>query len=278
MITVENDRVVFAEPTIYIKEPSFLLDYIYAFIRHSRERSVPLKQDEQFFAFVRKTNYVLTHYRRKEAFCKKLNWYIYNEKLDNKEFVTMFNILDDLEIFDHILPELSRAKTVGQDKKNSDILYWHIVKLLEICPNSGVYRWASILHDLGKYYTEKIGDDGGKHYFYHEYVSYLLAKDILFRFGVSPQDKELILSIVRFHMLPLNYQRNPTWSIDAFRRYIEKCGQHSLEIALFAIHDKKSSNNNEEYLRPLYKFHSVVKNLIDSNTAYHEMKVEKVEE
>jgi hypothetical protein len=262
MIAIENNSVVFKDPLIYMKEPSFLLDYIYAFIKHSRENQIALKCDEEFFSFVKSHNYVLRHHKRRESFCHKMNYYMFTEKMSGKEFVVMMGILNNLEILEHILPEFSIAKNIGQDKKNSDNLYWHIMKLLEIVPENGIYRWSAILHDLGKYYTEKI-EEKGKHYFFHEYVSYLLAKDILYRFKVQEQDKQRILDIVRFHMLPLNYQRNPYWSIDAFKRYIDKCQNSSLDVALFAIHDKRSSNENQSYLAPLYEFYSKVKTLME---------------
>lgn len=277
MITIEENKVIFSEHKLYIKNPAFLLDYLYALIRHSRNQELDLLPDKEFFEFVKCTNYVFSHYQKLKSFCEKFNNYMFLNGLDGKEMAVMINYLSDLEVLEHILPELTRSKFVGQNKKNSDILYWHIIKLIEIVPNNGVQRWAALLHDLGKYYTEKVDNEGDKHYYYHEYVSYLLAKNILYRFNVKDPERTKILDIVRYHMLPLNYQRKPDWDTNAFLRYIEKCSPNGEDVALFALHDKMSSNNNPEYLKPLYKFYSYVRTLNQkANKVIQVVNVEKV--
>ena len=66
--------------------------------------------------------------------------------------------------------------------------------------------YASLLHDVGKLYTQEIDNDGIAHYFNHGNVGcYSLLQNIDV-FGLSPSEIINALFYINYHMLPFNWE------------------------------------------------------------------------
>lgn len=163
---------------------------------------------------------------------------------------------DRLKVLPIFLPAISDLKRIPQDKKDGDVLS-HTITVLNyidiLFPHKGMLfmKYAALFHDSGK--KETMRSDKGKTSFYgHESES---AKHLIRAckaFDLLPEDDLLRAeTVVKNHMFPLAYQRNPDWGIDAVRNFVERChGLHDFVIDL-AIADKRANSANKEYIEPL---------------------------
>lgn len=177
---------------------------------------------------------------------------MFNHILSLSDAHIILNKFLKLFILDVFIPELSRLKDIPQNKFKSINAFDHTMKVLSVVtPDNNVMRWSAILHDTGKYDTyTKFGN-----FYHHADYSASYAVDILDRFNVQNKDK--IVSIVKNHMYPLDYQRNPNWTDMAINSFIDRCGaKNALDVIEFSIFDKKSENNNKQYLLPLYDLYT----------------------
>ena len=67
-----------------------------------------------------------------------------------------------------------------------------------------ILKWTMFLHDIGKPYVKIVNDDGSESFAGHDDKSVELAKDILPRFKVTEEEKEIILKLIKYHDRYLN--------------------------------------------------------------------------
>lgn len=98
------------------------------------------------------------------------------------------------------IPEL--LPCVGFDQKNRHhcyTLYEHIVQATAAVPAEPVLRWTMLLHDIGKVKTFTVDDGGQGHFYGHPGVSADMAEEICRRLRMRRQDREDIVTLIRWH-------------------------------------------------------------------------------
>lgn len=163
----------------------------------------------------------------------------------NKLLIDIFRDLDDLSI-------------VPQRKRRAKDVFSHTLNVLNNVPiDDYALRWAALLHDIGKYNTWLLH----KNFKHHEIYSYKRAITILDRFRVLESLK--ILRVVKHHMYPLEYQRNPIWKEESIIKFIDVCGpEYVLSVIQFSIYDKLAEQN-EKTVEPLISLMEKVKKLLN---------------
>lgn len=154
---------------------------------------------------------------------------------NNKEAIT--NIITDVLIDDNvyeILSKLSRESDFVElfpefyikNEYNEDVIncqqnstyhkygvFGHILHTIEYAGNSQIpvsswqkkiLKWTMLLHDIGKPYVKKIFEDGTESFAGHEDVSFEISKGILDRFFFTDAEKQIILTLVKYHDKFLN--------------------------------------------------------------------------
>ena len=155
--------------------------------------------------------------------------------------------LSRLYILELILPEVDKLKEIEQNKSKSKNAFEHTLNVINSIPCDDItMRWVGLLHDIGKVITHKKSGN----FLNHSEESYRLAIPILYSMQIEQID--LILNIIRNHMIPLDYQRNPNWKDDTIERFINKIGKELfLKTIEFSYYDKKAENTNELFLDPI---------------------------
>lgn len=67
-----------------------------------------------------------------------------------------------------------------------------------------ILKWTMLLHDIGKPYVKVVSDDGRESFAGHDDKSVELAVGILDRFVFSPEEKHIILTLIKYHDKFLN--------------------------------------------------------------------------
>ena len=62
-----------------------------------------------------------------------------------------------------------------------------------------IIKWTMFLHDIGKPYVKKISEDGTDSFVGHDEKSIELAETILNRFDFSKEEKNIILTLIKYH-------------------------------------------------------------------------------
>jgi poly(A) polymerase len=135
-------------------------------------------------------------------------------------------LLKQYQLLPHLLPELLACDGISQDKEGEPDLWQHSLATLSrlaLKCSSLPERWAALLHDIGKPETIKI-TNGIQTFFGHEETGARLALNLLDRLRASNEEKEEIVFLVRWHMLPMQYQT--VWSDAAVKRFIRRMGKY----------------------------------------------------
>lgn len=141
--------------------------------------------------------------------------------------------LKNTGILKYILPEVAMCFEIQQKSPNRHHIYdvgTHLVKSLEACPSKDVItRFATLIHDIGKYKTYRKDEDSGQITFYnHEVVGTQQAKKIAERFKLSKKESEKLVRLVQFHQFTVSEDQ----SDKAVRRFIREVGKEYLQDML----------------------------------------------
>jgi poly(A) polymerase len=176
--------------------------------------------------------------------------------------------LDRLGLIKIFFPDLEVLKDVPQNKRKTLNAFQHTLKVLNEVDKRHddiVMKLAALFHDLGKaqcwFGNANMINTGraalGKDNFhYHEYHSEIIAAKILDTFPIitDPIQIKRLFTIIRYHMRPLAYQRQPNWkdsTICNFHYDVRSRGSNIFEIIDFAICDKLSTNKHIKHLEEL---------------------------
>jgi tRNA nucleotidyltransferase/poly(A) polymerase len=102
----------------------------------------------------------------------------------------------------------------------------------------GLAMLGTLLHDIGKPLTLKIGEDDRLHYYGHDRIGAELAWEAARRLQLSNAEAEWIRTLVRYHMhlLPL-VNSNDLPDRKAIYRFFEKTGEVGVAIAMLSLAD-----------------------------------------
>ena len=117
-----------------------------------------------------------------------------------------FELLDELGLLSHVLPEIARMKGVQQPTQfhpEGDV-WIHTLLMLEMLPAgaSPTLAWGTLLHDVGKppTFAPPTGPEGRIRFDGHVEVGTKMAEDICRRFRFSNDDTEQIAALVANHL------------------------------------------------------------------------------
>jgi len=117
-----------------------------------------------------------------------------------------FELLDELGLLSHVLPEIARMKGVQQPPQfhpEGDV-WIHTLLMLEMLPAgaSPTLAWGTLLHDVGKppTFAPPTGPEGRIRFDGHVEVGTKMAEDICRRFRFSNDDTEQIAALVANHL------------------------------------------------------------------------------
>jgi len=98
-----------------------------------------------------------------------------------------------------VIPELTLLCGLTQNKYHAFTAWTHTMLTVNNAEKNLVTRWASLLHDIGKFNT--VSDtDTGRHFYEHHKVGALIGEKILRRLKFSNEFIESVVFIIRNHM------------------------------------------------------------------------------
>lgn len=125
------------------------------------------------------------------------------------------------------LPEIRPMFGLEQRNPHHDRDVWaHTIAVVSAIPAEPVLRWAALFHDIGKPACFSIAADGIGHFYGHAKKSVEIAEGILTRLCFDEGTAQRILTLIRYHDLPLTAEEKPVrrllrkLGVDAFRQLI----------------------------------------------------------
>ncbi len=82
-------------------------------------------------------------------------------------------------------------------------IFEHTLQALNAVKAEPCLRWAALLHDIGKVKCFTLDEDGIGHFYGHATHSEHIAETVLQRFRMSNKRSERILTLVKYHDLPI---------------------------------------------------------------------------
>jgi poly(A) polymerase len=135
------------------------------------------------------------------------------------------DLLVELGLMEWIIPEVLELRGVSQQVQPrvpaSKDVYTHVLKVVERSAPRLVTRWAALLHDIAKPRTKTV-EDNKVHFFGHEDIGAILAREILKRLHFDRDFIENVSRIVRLHMRANAYTTD--WTDGAVRRLMLDSG------------------------------------------------------
>ncbi|HEX6798862.1 MAG TPA: HD domain-containing protein [Ktedonobacterales bacterium] len=137
-------------------------------------------------------------------------------------------LLVDLGLMPYIVPEVQVLRGVNQALAGrSKDVYEHVLRVVERTPLRPAARWAGLLHDIAKPRTRSM--EGGQiHFFGHEDVGAVMARDILRRLKFDRPFIEHVSRLVKLHMRANAYTAE--WTDGAVRRLMLDAGDTLVDL------------------------------------------------
>ena len=134
-------------------------------------------------------------------------------------------LIVDLGLAPYVLPEVLELRGVSQlptpKAPRSKDVYAHVLRVVAGIPNRPATRWAALLHDIAKPRTRSV-ENGQVHFFGHEDVGAVMARDILRRLKFDKPFIDHVARLVKLHMRANGYL--PDWTDGAVRRLMLDAG------------------------------------------------------
>ena len=140
-------------------------------------------------------------------------------------------LLRELGLLKHIIPELEEGYGVGQNKHHTYEVYKHNLLCLEFAAKKGFNKYvkmAALLHHVGKPRV-KSGEGADSTFYNHEIVGAKMCRQILNRLKFSKKDVEKITKLVRYHLFYYNVDEVGEASV---RRLVRQAGPENMEELL----------------------------------------------
>ena len=102
-------------------------------------------------------------------------------------------------------------------------------------------KLAGFLHDIGKFSTWTIENDGRHRFIRHDEIGADIAKGILTKQKFSKKQTEYISFIIRHHMYPSSVVGSPNLNDKIYMRYIRKAGDNAIDLITIAKADRLSA-------------------------------------
>ncbi len=116
-------------------------------------------------------------------------------------------------------PELVESVGCEQNKYHAFDVWGHAMACLDACEPEPILRMAALLHDVGKPRSRAFSEKTNDFTFYeHEAIGGRMAEPILQRLKFSNDEKTLVASLVRHHLICYTSD----WSDAAVRRWMRR--------------------------------------------------------
>lgn len=102
-------------------------------------------------------------------------------------------------------------------------------------------KFAGFLHDIGKFSTWTIEDNGRHRFIRHDEIGAELAKGILKEQKFSKKQIDYISFVIRNHIYPSSVISSPEINDKIYMRYIRKAGDNSIDLITIAKADRLSA-------------------------------------
>jgi tRNA nucleotidyltransferase (CCA-adding enzyme) len=138
-----------------------------------------------------------------------------------------FGILDlyDVQLLQHIIPELINCYDCWQNNYHNYDVFRHITHVIDFIPNDLSMRLTALFHDIGKPLCKTTEENGHVHFYGHDEVSANMAKEIMTRLKYDNQMIDEVIYLVRYHMELMNAPFN---SNKAIRKLLNRHGESRL--------------------------------------------------
>jgi len=160
-----------------------------------------------------------------------------------------FELLDELGLLSHVLPEIARMKGVEQPPQfhpEGDV-WIHTLLMLEMLPAgaSPTLAWGTLLHDVGKppTFAPPTGPVGRIRFDGHVEVGTKMAEDICRRLRFSNADTEQIAALVANH---LRFKDVPQMKQSTLKRFL-RLPRFEEHLELHRLDCLSSHRNLENY-------------------------------
>ena len=102
-------------------------------------------------------------------------------------------------------------------------------------------KFAGFLHDIGKFSTWTIEDDGRHRFIRHDEIGEQIAKGILKESKFSKKQIDYISTMIRYHMYPSSVISAPNLTDKVYMRYVRKTGDNAIDMITIAKADRLSA-------------------------------------
>ena len=144
-------------------------------------------------------------------------------------------LLDEGELLQVILPEISACKGVKQGGYHTHDVYGHTLLALQDTEPDLLLRLAALFHDVGKPLTAT--PDGA--FIGHEVVGAQLAAGVLERLRFATREIDIVKRLVGMHLRPVFYESE--WTDGAVRRLARDAGDQLGRLMGLARADVRAS-------------------------------------
>lgn len=141
-----------------------------------------------------------------------------------------------LNVFYALFPEVSNLKGMGDaDGLHKDV-WRHTCAVVAGVPPQLELRWGALLHDIGKFRTRRVLDNGKVTFHNHDRVGARMVDALQARTRLFQDDVALLRTVrhlVLHHLRPASYK--DTWTDSAVRRLVTECGDPRFFERLMAL-------------------------------------------
>jgi poly(A) polymerase/tRNA nucleotidyltransferase (CCA-adding enzyme) len=141
------------------------------------------------------------------------------------------DLLRELNLLKHILPEIEEGYNVGQNKHHIYDCYEHSLRSLDYAAKKNFNKYvriASLLHDVGKPRSKR-GDGKDSTFYNHEIIGAKMTFQILNRLKFPKKEIEKIAKLVRYHLF---YYTPEEVGESSVRRLVRQMGPENMEELL----------------------------------------------
>jgi putative nucleotidyltransferase with HDIG domain len=158
-----------------------------------------------------------------------------------------FNMLLDTGLLKEIdeLSILSQFQLIEQNKYHFGNLWEHTMSVLDKTKPILLNRYAALLHDIGKYYTRSVDENGNVHFLQHETEGLKVAKEIMLELKNPNSLIEGVLKVIKYHMKTKEWGNDPLKVKDWKIRKLQYELKNDLECVLDVIDADNKSHANE---------------------------------
>jgi poly(A) polymerase len=144
-------------------------------------------------------------------------------------------LLDEGDLLEVILPEVSACKGVKQGGYHTHDVYGHTLLALQDTEPDLLLRLAALFHDVGKPLTAN--PEGT--FIGHEAVGAQIVEGVLERLRFATREIDIVKLLVRMHLRPVFYESE--WTDGAVRRLARDSGEQLGRLMALARADLRAS-------------------------------------